>query len=229
MHEKPRVLIVDNEEIVRTFIGKALPEFPCEILGSASGEDALVYLDEQSANVDFIPLDVMMPGLNEFEVLDILNANPQTSRIKVIMLTAMTQVEDKVKALSSGASDYIVKPFEKEEMIAQIDLQLRLKPAEEKLFKKYQELHVAKEKLRELNQRLEKKFEERTSEIARLLEQKQSFISQLANDLRTPLTPMVALLPTLRDRQVEYQPRQMAEMAVRNVEFMEDLVEKRCS
>ncbi len=85
---------------------------------------------------------------------------------------------------------------------------------------------MSEEEIKDINQHLEERVGERTLEITKLLEQKQAFISQLAHDLRTPLTPMVALLPMLRDRQVEEQTRHMADMAVRNVEFMEELVNK---
>jgi len=77
-----------------------------------------------------ILLDVMMPGLNGFEVLDILRANPKTRNIKVIMLTALTQVEDKVRAFAAGACDYIGKPCETAELLARVELQLNLKRTE---------------------------------------------------------------------------------------------------
>ncbi len=85
---------------------------------------------------------------------------------------------------------------------------------------------ISEEELKDGNQQLEKRIKERTREITKLLEQKQAFISQLAHDLRTPLTPMVALLPMLRDSQEDKKLQQIADMVFRNVEFMEELVNK---
>ena len=73
---------------------------------------------------------------------------------------------------------------------------------------------------------LETKVEERTFEIERLLNQKESFITQLGHDLRSPLTPLVALTPLIRDQQTDPKSREVLDVIVMNVRYMKDLVEK---
>lgn len=89
-----------------------------------------------------------------------------------------------------------------------------------------QELNVAREQLATLNQDLEQKVKERTTEINKLLKQKDGFINQLGHDLRTPLTPMFALLPLIEKRMTDEKGRNYVSMIKRNSRFMKDLVNK---
>jgi PAS domain S-box-containing protein len=89
-----------------------------------------------------------------------------------------------------------------------------------------QELNIAKEKLATLNQNLEEKVKDRTAEVHKLLKQKDGFISQLGHDLRTPLTPMLALLPLLEKRVSDEKGEKYISMIQRNIFFMKDLVNK---
>ncbi|HMA82612.1 MAG TPA: PAS domain S-box protein [Candidatus Thermoplasmatota archaeon] len=89
-----------------------------------------------------------------------------------------------------------------------------------------QELNIAKEKLATLNQNLEEKVRDRTAEVHKLLKQKDEFISQLGHDLRTPLTPMLALLPLLEKRVSDEKGEKYISMIQRNIFFMKDLVNK---
>lgn len=132
MKAKPKILVIDDEIDLREFVSETLESQGYQLFTVASGEDALILL-ESHQDIDVILLDIMMPGLDGFEVLEILRANPETQAIKVIMLTAMNRVEDKVKAFSAGAVDFIVKPFEKGELIARLETQLKLKQAEQKI------------------------------------------------------------------------------------------------
>ena len=88
------------------------------------------------------------------------------------------------------------------------------------------ELNLAKKELSILNKNLEKKVKERTVEIERLLKQKDEFIGQLGHDLKTPLTPMMTLLPLLRKKIKDARSMEMLDAVIRNVHFMKDLVVK---
>ncbi|MCG3210052.1 MAG: Sensor histidine kinase RcsC [Anaerolineae bacterium] len=121
-----RILVVDDEADTASFIIQLLKRQNYRISSALTGEDALVLLEANSA-VDLILLDVMMPGLDGFDVLDIIKNNPKTRDIPIIMLTAKNRVEDKVKAFAMGAADYLAKPFEKAELIARIETHLKIK------------------------------------------------------------------------------------------------------
>lgn len=134
MNKTPKILIVDDQKVNRVLIKRALKKKNYDLMEASTGEEALSLIEEDD-EIDLILLDIMMPGIDGFEVLDEIKSNSSTKDIKVIMLSAMIQVGDKVRALSSGASDYITKPFEREEVIERIDMQLSLKRADEDLKK----------------------------------------------------------------------------------------------
>ncbi|MDY6958699.1 MAG: PAS domain S-box protein, partial [Halobacteriota archaeon] len=128
----PLILVVDDEDVTRTLIREILERKGYEVVTLPNGREAFKFLEKDS-EVDVMLLDIMMPDLDGFDVLKTLKGNPKTENIKVIMLTAMSQVKDKVRAITSGASDYLIKPFDKEELLARIDMQVKLKRIEEEL------------------------------------------------------------------------------------------------
>lgn len=112
---------------------------------------------------------------------------------------------------------------------AHMDLATALEAAtlsQEKLQAKNEELLAVQAELREINQHLEDIVEQRTSEIRRLLAQKEEFISQLGHDLRSPLTPLVALVPMLREHGWDPEIERVIDVVSRNVTYMKNLVEK---
>ncbi|GAB4427734.1 MAG: hypothetical protein Kow0031_07810 [Anaerolineae bacterium] len=128
----PKILIVDDEPDTRRFIKTLLGRQNYEILLASSGEDGLVVL-ENEPGIDVVLLDIMMPGLDGLEVLEIIRQNPSTAATKVILLTALDKVEEKLRAFKLGASDYVVKPFSKDELIARIETHVQLRLAEARL------------------------------------------------------------------------------------------------
>ena len=157
MDRKSKILVVDDEEVARQYVKLALDKEVYEVIAAAAGVDALILLEEQP-DIDVLLLDIMMPGLNGFEVLDIVRSNPVLAGLKIIIMTAMNQTKDKIRAFASGACDYVVKPFDKHEMVARIETQLRLKRAEENL-------HL-------YHATLEQKVDERTADLRREIERR---------------------------------------------------------
>ena len=88
------------------------------------------------------------------------------------------------------------------------------------------QLEATREELAALNQTLEQKVQERTTEVERLLKHKDVFIGQLGHDLKSPLTPLVTLLPIMKDREQDQRQRELFDVALINVKFMQDLVIK---
>jgi DNA-binding response OmpR family regulator len=102
-----KILMVEDDNSMAEVYIKRLEIEGFEVKRVDNGENALATAVEY--HPDLIMLDVMMPKINGFEVLDILKNTPVTSQIKVIMLTALGQESDKEKAKSLGADDYLVK------------------------------------------------------------------------------------------------------------------------
>jgi len=112
------ILVVDDDPLIRTLIEHKLRQRGFEVTSAESGEEGL--RQAAAKRPDLIVLDAMMPELDGFEVLRRLKQDAGTAGIPVIMLTARKQERDIVAALSSGARDYLVKPFMPEELIMRI-------------------------------------------------------------------------------------------------------------
>jgi two-component system, OmpR family, response regulator MprA len=117
-----KILVVDDERAVRDSLRRALELEGYEIELAADGNEALSRL-ESADEPDAIILDVLMPGLDGLEVCRRLRSAGNT--LPVLMLTARTEVEDRVAGLDAGADDYVTKPFALEELLARMRALLR--------------------------------------------------------------------------------------------------------
>ena len=105
-----RILIVDDEEMIRELIHVTLSQDPrFEVFQAASGEEALVAIRELSPAL--VLLDVRMPGIDGVETCERLRAEHGRERPTVIMVTALGDDDDILRALDAGANDYFIKPF----------------------------------------------------------------------------------------------------------------------
>ena len=117
-----KILVVDDERAVRESLRRALELEGYEIELAEEGREALQRLARED-QPDAVILDVLMPGVDGLEVCRTLRS--QGSRLPVLMLTARTQVEDRVEGLDAGADDYLTKPFAREELLARVRALLR--------------------------------------------------------------------------------------------------------
>ena len=111
-----RILLAEDERALSKAVVKIFEKNNYSADAVYNGEDALVYL--QSGNYDVAVLDIMMPKMDGITVLQKLRASG--SQLPVLMLTAKTEVDDKVLGLDSGANDYLGKPFDTKELLARI-------------------------------------------------------------------------------------------------------------
>lgn len=115
------VLIVEDDRNLRHFLLKALREEGVTSEEAATGEQALVAA--MSSSFDCIILDVMLPGRDGFDVLSTLRA--QGSTVPILMLTARTELVQRVRGLEAGADDYLGKPFDLAELLARVQALVR--------------------------------------------------------------------------------------------------------
>ncbi|MBQ2013895.1 MAG: response regulator transcription factor [Peptococcaceae bacterium] len=115
-----KILILEDETSIRSFIRVNLKKNGFEAVEAASGEEALEKLD---ASFDLALMDVMLPGISGFEVCK--RAREKYPSLGIIMLTAKGQEENRIEGLELGADDYIVKPFSPKELVARINALVR--------------------------------------------------------------------------------------------------------
>lgn len=123
----PLILIVDDVPKNIQVLGSILEKEECEIAIATDGNQALELIDEVLP--DLILLDIMMPGMDGYEVCDRIKAAPKTKDIPVIFLTALIETKDIVKGFQTGAIDYVTKPFHSTELLARVRTHLDLKKA----------------------------------------------------------------------------------------------------
>ncbi|HBE71299.1 MAG TPA: two-component system response regulator [Planctomycetaceae bacterium] len=120
-----KILIADDNAANRELIEAYLTAIECETEMAVDGQDALDKI--ASFGPDLLLLDVMMPKLSGFEVCEQLKQNPETSRIMVLMITALNELGDVERAVKAGTDDFLSKPINKIEFLKRVENMLRLK------------------------------------------------------------------------------------------------------
>lgn len=122
---KAKVLIVDDNETNVELIAMHLKPFNYNVAKAYDGEEALEAVAKLEP--DLILLDLMMPKMSGYAVCQKLKADPKTMFIPIIIITALRELDDKIKAIEIGADDFLIKPFNKVELLTRIKSLLRVK------------------------------------------------------------------------------------------------------
>jgi putative two-component system response regulator len=154
MSAAQRILVVDDVEQNLALLGGLVRTLGYEVETARDGLEALAKL---VLGFDLVLLDVMMPGLDGYEVARRVRADPRTQDLPIILVTVLDSREDRVKAIQAGASDFIAKPVDKTELTVRISSQLRLKEAQDALKRNQAEL--------------EERVARRTEELRRTVEE----------------------------------------------------------
>jgi DNA-binding response OmpR family regulator len=118
-----RVLIVEDEAAIVRFLARGLAAHGHQVVSAANGEDGLALALDPLESVEFVLLDISLPGMDGHEVLQRLRASRPD--LPVLMLTARDDLQHKVRALDAGADDYLTKPFAFEELLARMRALIR--------------------------------------------------------------------------------------------------------
>jgi PAS domain S-box-containing protein len=153
----PTILIVDDTPANIGVISESLEERGYRVLVAQDGEEGL----QRAGFVqpDLILLDVMMPGLDGFEVCRRLKKETKTRDIPVIFMTARTETEDKVAGFKAGGVDYVTKPLQIDEVIARVETQINLSAMQKRL-------ETQNSQLQRYREQLEQRVAERTDELS---------------------------------------------------------------
>jgi two-component system, sensor histidine kinase and response regulator len=174
-----KVLIVDDIIENIQVLSLNLSNYGYKTGFATNGKECLKICN--TGEYDLVLLDIMMPGIDGFEVLKILRSQEKTKNIPIIMVTAKIDEESIVKGLKLGAHDYVTKPFKSEELRKRIDTHIQL--------------YHSRKKLESINETLELEVKKRTAELEKanielshLAEAKSYFLTLLAHELNTPLS-----------------------------------------
>jgi pilus assembly protein CpaE len=118
-----RVLLIDDEQFYFKLIRKTLKEAEYDLEYAQSGNDGLAKIPVY--NPELLIVDLKLPGMDGFQVLERLRRDPKFAHIPVIVITAQDELSEKLKAFELGADDYLVKPFQPEELVARMGILAR--------------------------------------------------------------------------------------------------------
>lgn len=195
MDKKRRILIVDDNIDAVELLRKRLRSEGYDTGEAYDGEEALTKVTEY--NPDLVVLDVMMPKLDGYEVCRQLKVNENTKYIPVLMLTAKSDVESKVKGLDIGADDYLPKPFDYKELSARVRSLLAIKAAHEKLVE-----------------------EEKSGALEQIMD-------QVAHEIRNPLTSIGGFARKVYGKLPEGDPnKRYMEMIIQDVAVLENMIKQ---
>ena len=126
----PKVVVVEDEADIREVLEHNLTREGFQVYSAADGEKGLRLVKEKLP--DLVLLDLMLPGLDGLDVCRKMKADPETSSIAIVMVTAKGEESDIVLGLGVGADDYVSKPFSPKELIARVKAVLRRGPLKER-------------------------------------------------------------------------------------------------
>ena len=184
-----KILIVDDSLTIRMQIKDVLDNEGYEVVLAKDGETCLAILKEQMP--DIILLDIVMPGINGIEVCKIIKQDKKLKDIAVLILTHVTDSENMVAGLNSGADDYVTKPFVIEELNARISAILRTKTLKE-------ELVQAK------------------NEAVKLAGSKSAFLANMSHEIRTPMNGVTGFTELLLETDLDETQREYVETIKRS-------------
>lgn len=222
--QKFKILIVDDNPKNLQVLGNLLVKKQYNVEYALSGNEALEWV--KSEQFDLILLDIMMPGMDGYEVCETIRKDKQYKDIPIIFLTAKTDKESVIKGFELNAQDYVSKPFDTAELLARINTHLELKNSRDKLkdVNRWLEQRVD-EKTRAL-QESNKKLEEALKELQNLDKMKSYFLNMTSTEIRTPLTGIIGTLHVLKNQEASYALKNLIDLLEKSVSRLENFANK---
>ena len=162
--QKGSILIVDDDQVNLHFLEKTLSTAGYRVRATLSGPLALSSIREETP--ELILLDVLMPEMNGYQLCERFKADEGTRQIPVIFISALDEVENKLKGFSAGGTDYITKPFQREEVLARVETHLNLHRLRQQLQQEITHREQVEKALQLTNNRLEQRVQERTQTLS---------------------------------------------------------------
>ncbi len=213
------ILVVDDQPQNRELLEAYLVAAGHKVQLAANGREALNAVAQ--SHPDVILLDILMPEIDGYEVCRRLKADPNTAFIPIVIITALQDIEHRLKGIDTGADEFLTKPFNHVELLTRVRSLLRAKALHDEI--------VATNRL------LEERVAERTAALERALRDlretdrvKTEFLANISHELLTPLTPVKGYIPALLQQvfgPITPDQRQTLEIISTSVDRLHSLIE----
>ena len=177
---KKTILVIDDDAVVREFMAASLEDAGFDVLSAPDGASAIALCIEQ--HPDLIITDVLMPGMDGFQVCEQLRRHPKTTHIPILVATGLEDVESIDKAFDVGATDFINKPFKWVILNYRVQYMLRTSRTAAELRENQARLLIAKEAAEGANRA------------------KSEFLANMSHELRTPLNAVIGFSSVMHDQ-----------------------------
>jgi len=202
-----KILIVDDVSRNIQILGNILSQQNFQIAYAQSGQEAIDICGVQ--DFDLILLDIMMPGMDGYEVCEKLKSNSVTGEIPIIFLTAKADMDSIIKGFDIGGQDYITKPFNSAELLARVNSHLLIK-------KQREQLKVMNNHLEDVVRKRTQELETANHKLNVLDRAKSNFLSLISHEIRTPLNGIVVLAEMLNNSIIDDEHKE-------NISFLKDV------
>ncbi|HAI68827.1 MAG TPA: hypothetical protein DCM38_05235 [Gammaproteobacteria bacterium] len=202
------ILIIDDMPFEVKLLSIFLNKMGFKVLAAYNGQKGIQAAE--LAQPDLILLDMVMPGIDGFEVCEKLKNHPKTQDIPIIFMTARsTEILDKIKGFELGAADYIAKPFEHQDVLARINTHLKLHHLQQQLRLQNQQLQEEVNRRKQAEKSLQEErnglvertvyLSEANAKLAHIARLKDEFLANMSHELRTPLNAILGISEALQE------------------------------
>jgi two-component system sensor histidine kinase ChiS len=229
---KCKILIADDEYINQRVLGKYLSGDEVTILRANNGEEAIRLVTEIN-DIDLVILDMMMPDLLGYEVCNLIRERYSIFELPILIMTADSRLENMVVSFECGANDYLVKPFNKYELLSRVSTLINLRRSVQDALELTKQVAAANEKVESLNY-INEASSKKVRELIEYDKLKTEFFTNMSHELRTPLNVICSTIQLLEsldkakvlgDEKIKYYFNIMSQNSLRLLRLVNNIID----